>query len=360
MKDFAETTPPPDLAPASTGTHKSRRRRGKLERGMQPEEKPRERDELEEIEEQERFLEAILERKSSDLPPQERTRLARLDPLRRYLLEISQFEPLTPEEEHRLAVMYQETGDQRAAYLLVTSNLRLVVKIAMLYHRVYFNVLDLIQEGNIGLMEAVRRFDPYKGTRLPTYASWWIKAYIIKFILDNFRIVRVGTTNERRKLLFNLRKEKERLRLQGIDPNPALIAQRLNVSVEDVLDVEKSMQASDLRLDAYVDDEESVRYLDTLAATEELIDEQIARGELREFFNQKFQEFARLLNERERVILEQRLIAEEPKTLQQIADQFGVTREAIRLNEKALVAKIKEYMQTSLKDLTDVEFALIS
>ena len=130
-------------------------------------------------------------------------KLARLEPLQRYLLEIRQFEPLTREEERRLTVLYREKGDQRAAQRLITANLRLVVKIAMLYNRVYFNVLDLIQEGNIGLMEAVRRFDPYKGARLPTYAVWWIKAYIIKFILDNFRIVRAGTTNERRKLLFN-------------------------------------------------------------------------------------------------------------------------------------------------------------
>ena len=315
--------------------------------------------EKEELESEQPLMETILERKGEPLPLKNNQKLERLAPLQKYLLEISQFEPLPPEEEHRLAVLQQETGSQDAAHRLITSNLRLVVKIAMLYNRVYFNVLDLIQEGNIGLMEAVRRFDPYKGARLPTYATWWIKAYIIKFILDNFRIVRVGTTNERRKLLFNLRKEKERLRLQGIDPDPALIAKRLNVSLENVRDIEQNMESTDLRLDAYVGDGESIRYLDTLSATEELIDEKLARGELKNLFNEKFREFAGALSERETVILAQRLITESPKTLQQIGTQFGVTREAIRLTEKALISKIKDYMQNALKGVTDVEFDLI-
>ncbi|RPJ85824.1 MAG: sigma-70 family RNA polymerase sigma factor, partial [Acidobacteria bacterium] len=300
-------------------------------------------------------LDSMLERKDDeDIVPEERDKVAKLDPLRKYLLEVSHFEPLTPEEEHRLAILYRDENNEQAAYRLVTSNLRLVVKIAFLYSRIYQNVMDLIQEGNIGLMEAVKRFDPYRGARLPTYAVWWIKAYIIKFILDNFRIVRLGTTNERRKLLFNLRKEKEKLRLQGIEPTAALVAARLNVKPEEIEAVEGTIEGSDLSLDSYVNDQDDTRYVDTLAATEELIDDKLARGELRSLFQQKFQEFARNLSERERVILEQRLIADEPKTLQEIADQFGVTREAIRLNEKALVGRIRNYMQTELKDVTRV------
>lgn len=316
-------------------------------------------EELEPPEPEEQFLGTLLQPKDEELPPAERAQLARLDPLRRYLLEISKFEPLTAEEEHRLAVLYREKGDSQAAYRLITSNLRLVVKIAMIYNRIYSNALDLIQEGNIGLIEAVKRFDPYKGTRLPTYAAWWIKAYIIKFILDNFRIVRVGTTNERRKLLFNLRKEKEKLRLQGIDPDPELIAKRLNVSVEDVKAIEQNIESSDVSLDSYVDSEQSVQYLDTLKATEELIDEKLARGELKQLFNKKFQEFSRTLNQRERAVLFERLIAEDPKTLQEIAGKFGVTREAIRLSEKALIEKIRAYMTEALEKVTDVEFGLI-
>lgn len=304
-------------------------------------------------------LSSVLGEKTEELPAEDRSKLAQLDPFRRYLLEISQFEPLSPDEERQLAVRYRENEDQEAAYRLVTSNLRLVVKITMIYRSVYFNVMDLIQEGNIGLIEAMKRFDPCKGARLPTYASWWIKAYIIKFILDNFRIVRVGTTNERRRLLFNLRKEKERLRLQGIDPTPARIATRLNVSVENVKDIEQNMESSDLSLNSYANEDQSLQYLDTLRATEEMVDEKIARGELQKLFADKVQEFAQTLSEREQYILSGRLIAQEPKTLQEIADRYGVTREAIRLNEKGLVKKIKAYMRDSLSKVTDVEFSLI-
>ena len=305
-------------------------------------------------------LESLLETKGPEPTPPDQGKLAKLDPLRKYLLEISKFEPLTQEEETRLAVLYREQGDEQAAYRLITSNLQLVVKIARLYNRVYSNALDLIQEGNIGLMEAVKRFDPYREARLPTYASWWIKAYIIKFILDNFRIVRVGTTNQRRKLLFNLRKEKEKLRLQGIEPTPALIAKRLNVSQEDVREVEKSIEFSDLSLDATIGDgESSIRYLDTLEATEEMIDENLARGELQDLFNQEIKEFSTTLSDRQKTILYDRLTAESPKTLQKIAAQYGVSREAIRLTEKALVDRIKEHMQEAFKNVTDYEFGLM-
>ena len=305
-------------------------------------------------------LEAILGEKTSRLPSREEAKLANLDPLRRYLLEISQFEPLTAEEEQVLIRRYQQEGDQEAAYRLVTSNLNLVVKIAFIYRRVYNNVMDLIQEGNIGLIQALGRFDPDRGTRLPTYASWWIKAYIIKFIMDNFRIVRIGTTNQRRKLLFNLRKEKEKLRLQGIEPTSSLIAKKLDVPVKEVREVQHAIESSDLSLDNYIDPNRTIRHADTLEATGELVEETLARGELKRLFAHKFREFAETLNEREQAILNERLIAEEPKTLQQLGTRFGVSREAIRLNQITLTKKIKAYMQEALKDVTDVEFALIS
>ena len=285
--------------------------------------------------------------------------LVRLDPFRKYLVEISQFEKLEPEEEKDLALRYRHEGDQQAAYRLVTSNLRLVVKIALLYNRVYANLMDLIQEGNVGLLEAVKRFDPFKGARLPTYATWWIKAYIIKFIIDNFRIVRVGTTNERRKLLFNLRKEKEKLRLQGIEPTHERIAERLNVSVEDVREIEQNIESSDVSLESPVAGSESIQYRDTLAAAEQLIDEKLARGELRQLFNDKIGELENQLSQREQFILRERLLAMEPKTLQDIAERFGVTREAIRLNEKSLIRKIKSYMQDALKGVTRVEIGML-
>lgn len=289
----------------------------------------------------------------------DRLELARYSPLRRYLLEIRKYPPLEAEEEKELALRYREDGDQEAAYRLITANLRLVVKIAMLYNRVYANAMDLVQEGNIGLVEAVKRFDPFKGARLPTYATWWIKAYIIKFIIDNFRIVRVGTTNERRKLLFNLRKEKERLRLQGIEPTTKRLAQTLDVSEEDVQAVEQNIESGDISIDGPIDGSDNLSFGDTLTSAEEMLDERLARGELSELFNSRIKELAKDLSERELTILNHRLLAEDPVTLQEIADQFGVTREAIRLNEKSLIEKIKTYMQDSFKGITDVEIALL-
>jgi RNA polymerase sigma-32 factor len=240
----------------------------------------------------------------------------------------------------------------------VTSNLKLVVKIAFLYNKVYSNLMDLVQEGNVGLLQAVKKFDPDRGTRLPTYATWWIKAYIIKFILDNFRIVRVGTTNDRRKVLLNLRKEKARLEAQGITATPQLIAQVLDVSEEDVVAVEKSVQSYDLSLDQKLSEDSDTSYLETLASTEEMIDEKLAAGELKNFIDSRFREFASSLSEKDQIILQQRLIAEEPLTLQAIADKFGVTREAIRVSEKRLIEKIKNYMKGAFQDIRDVRFSV--
>ena len=280
------------------------------------------------------------------------------DPLRKYLWEIRMFPKLTAEEEKELAQLARQ-GDEKAAARLVTSNLRLVVRIAFMYNRVYSNTMDLIQEGNIGLLEAVRRFDPFKGARLPTYATWWIKAYVLKFLLDNFRIVRVGTTNERRRLLFNLRKEKEKLRLQGIEPTNQLMAEKLNVSIEDVREIDQVIEGGDVSLDSTPPGEDFIPLSERLSAAEERVDDQLARGELKEAFNHHLAEFSETLSDRETTILQERLIAEEPLTLQTIADRYGVTREAIRLNEKSLIRRIKEYMEEALRGVTDVEFSML-
>jgi RNA polymerase sigma-32 factor len=287
-----------------------------------------------------------------------RGELIRYDPLRYYLLEISKFEPLSPEEELQLARLYREKQDLSAARRLVTSNLRLVVRIAFLYNKIYSNLMDLIQEGNIGLLHAVKKFDPGRGTRLPTYASWWIKAYIIKFILDNFRIVKIGTTNDRRKILMNLRKEKRRLEAQGIVATPRLIAEALNVGEDDVVAVERSMQAYDLSLDQRVSNDSEFSLLDTLASTEQLIDEKLAAGEFKEFIERKFREFSSTLSEKEQTILNNRLLSEQPATLQTIASKYGVTREAIRVTEKKLIMKIKSYMRDALRGFGEVDFHL--
>ncbi len=287
--------------------------------------------------------------------------ITRYDPLRRYLAEIGKFTPLSRAEEHDLAVHYHGTGDRETAYRLVTSNLKLVVKIAMIYHKVYRNLLDLIQEGNLGLIQAVRRYDPYRGTRLPTYAAWWIKAYILKFLLDNTRMVKIGTTNARRKILMNLNREKRELEAKGIVPTSKLLAENLGVEEQELLDVEQGMSGPDVSLDAPLGNEDSdTRYIDTLHLMEQSVDEKIAQGEFREMLDKRFADFAETLTERERIILNQRLIADEPETLQQIADRYKISREAIRVAEKKLIAKLKKYMIESFGDVKEIEFHLQS
>jgi RNA polymerase sigma-32 factor len=289
------------------------------------------------------------------------TEIAPYDPLRRYLAEISKFALLSREEEHELAMHYHKTGDRETAYRLVTSNLKLVVKIAMIYHKVYRNLLDLIQEGNLGLIQAVRRFDPFRGTRLPTYAAWWIKAYILKFLLDNTRMVRIGTTNTRRKILMNLNREKRELEAKGIAPTSKLLAENLGVDEDELREVEQGMTGLDISLDAPLSDENSdTHYIDTLRLMEQSVDEKIAHGEFRDLLEKRFAEFAETLSGRERVILTRRLIAEEPETLQQLADQYGISREAIRVAEKKLIAKLKKYMIDSFGDVREIEFHLSS
>ena len=300
----------------------------------------------------------IVEEVDESLDSADRMQLIRYDPLRHYLLEISKYEPLSHDEEQRLARLLRDHQDRDAARKLVTSSLKLVVRVAFLYNKVYSNLMDLIQEGNVGLLQAVKKFDPDRGTRLSTYATWWIKAYIIKFILDNFRIVRVGTTNDRRKVLMNLRKEKRKLEAQGITASPQLIAQALNVSEDDVIAVENSIQSYDLSLDQKVSDDSEASYLESLASTEALIDERLAAGELKELIDTKLNEFSSGLSEKEQLILQKRLLAEEPLTLQAIADKYGVTREAIRVSEKRLVGKIKDYMKDALREVRDVRISL--
>jgi RNA polymerase sigma-32 factor len=296
---------------------------------------------------------------NGDIPAMGPTEIAPYDPLRRYLAEIRRFVPLSRDDEHKLAVQYHETEDRETAYRLVTSNLKLVVKIAMIYHKVYRNLLDLIQEGNLGLIQAVKRFDPYRGTRLPTYAAWWIKAYILKFLLDNARMVKIGTTNTRRKILMNLNREKRELEAKGIAPTSKLLAENLGVDEQELREVEQGMSGQDISLDAPVGREDSdTHYIDTLRLMEQSVDEKIAQGEFRELLEKRFAEFASTLTEREKVILTRRLIADEPETLQELADKYGISREAIRVAEKKLVAKLKKYMIESFGDVREIEFHL--
>lgn len=273
--------------------------------------------------------------------------IATIDPLQAYMRDVQRYSLLTPEETHELAVRYRETGDLEAARKLVTSNLRLVVKIAYDYRRAYRNILDLIQEGNIGLMQAVKKYDPYRGVKLSSYAAWWIRAYILRFILNNWRLVKLGTTQAQRKLFFNLKKEKARLAAMGIEPTPETIAARLAVPTEEVVQMERRLGAGEMSLDAPVghSDGRPTTRLELLPGESGPADETLAKAQLDEIFGEKIREFGATLKGKEEIIFRERLMAEEPKTLQELGELFGVSRERVRQIEKRLQDKIRQYLE---------------
>jgi RNA polymerase sigma-32 factor len=277
--------------------------------------------------------------------------VGRRDALSRYLAQLRHHAPIPREDEHALAVRWVEEQDADAARQLVLANLRLVVKIAMEYRRSWTNVLDLIQEGNVGLMQAVQRFDPYQGVKLSSYAAYWIRAYILKYLLDNIRLVRLGTTRAQRKLFFRLNKEKRELERLGIEVEPRLIAERLDVTEDDVVDMEQRLGHSDLSFDAPVGDEEgSATFGDFIAGGGENAEEAVADEELRRVVLEKVRAFAETLDERDRRIVDERILAEEPKTLQEMGDEFGITRERVRQLEARVVSRLRDYMKENLVD----------
>jgi RNA polymerase sigma-32 factor len=289
------------------------------------------------------------------LPPSagehgEKGPLARYDPLQAYMRDVQRYRLLTPEEEQQTAIRYYETGDVEAAARLVTSNLRLVVKIAYDYRHAYKNIMDVVQEGNIGLMQAVKKYDPYKGVKLSTYAAWWIRAYILRFILNNARLVKVGTTQAQRKLFFNLKKEKARLTAMGIEPTAEIIARRLDVPRQEVIDMDRRLSAGDLSLDAPVrrNSQGSQTRGELLQLRARRVDDLLADEELGNIFRQKLDEFATTLKGKEKLILEQRLLADDPRTLQDLGEEFGVSRERVRQLEKRLQQKLKAYLTETL------------
>ena len=269
-----------------------------------------------------------------------------------YMSQLADHAPISREEEHALAVRWVEEGDVSAARKLVVSNLRLVVKIAMEYRRAWTNTLDLIQEGNVGLMEAVQRYDPYQGVKLSSYAVYWIRAYILKYILDNMRSVRLGTTRASRKLFFQLNKERARLEREGFEVEPKLIAERLDVSEDDVREMENRLSRPDTYLDAPArrDEGHGATIGDSFATPGDSAEAQVGDAELRENFLEKIEEFATGLNERDQRILRDRILADEPLTLAEMGEEFGVSRERIRQLEARMIKNLREYVQENMVD----------
>ena len=283
--------------------------------------------------------------------------LLRRDALSRYLADINRFERLSPAEEQRLAIHYREHRDHEAAARLVTANLRLVVAVAFGFRRAVANVLDLVQEGNIGLMEAVERFDPAKGTRLSTYASWWIRSRMVKYLLDNWRLVRVGTTNARRKLLYNLQRERARLEALGIQPTTKLLAERLGTSQEDVIAVGQAIGARDVSLDAPIGEESTATRGDLMPDESRASpEEQVAADDFRRRLAAAFAQFRVGLNPRDLALLDERMLAEDPLTLQDIADREGVTREAVRQSEARLSVRLRAFLEERLPEAAEIRF----
>ncbi|MCU0690554.1 MAG: RNA polymerase factor sigma-32 [Polyangiaceae bacterium] len=277
--------------------------------------------------------------------------ITHFDPLQVYLREVQRHPLLTPDDEHALAVSYAETGDVEAAAKLVSSNLRLVVKIAYEYRRAYRNIMDLIQEGNIGLMQAVKRYDPYRGVKLSSYAAWWIRAYILRFVLNNWRLVKLGTTQAQRKLFFNLNKEKARLSSMGIEPSSAEIAKRLNVNEHEVVEMDRRLAAREASLDAPVGDTDGrpVSRVEMLPAMGAGPDVALADGQFNALVRDRMGAFRQTLKSvKDIAIFDERLMADDPLTLQELGTRFGISRERVRQLEARLMSRLREFLKAEL------------
>jgi RNA polymerase sigma-32 factor len=286
--------------------------------------------------------------------PDRSTALVPRDALGAYLAQIRQYPVLTREEEHELAVRYFERGDKDAAYTLITSNLKLVVMIAREYQRAFHNLLDLVQEGNVGLLEAVRNFDPYRGVRLPSYAVWWIRAYVIRYVMNNFRLVKVGTTQAQRRLFFNLQKEKARLEAKGFKPTAALIARNLGVKEKEVIEMDQRMGASEVSVDAPVHSESDTPAVELMADTDsETAEDAVADREFYDLMRAKLAEFGATLEGRELEIFRERLMADEPLTLQEFGERWRVSRERVRQIEEALKRRLREFLVDQVRDVPE-------
>lgn len=275
--------------------------------------------------------------------------LALTDPVALYMAEVRKYPLLTREQEQELAMRYRETGDKRAAEMLVTSNLRFVVKVAAEYSKFGARLIDLVQEGNVGLMHAVREFNPYKGVRLITYAVWWIRGYIQDYLMRQYSMVRIGTTQSQRKLFYRLQKEKELLESMGQEPSVQLLSSRLGVSESDVETMSQRLQGRDVSLQTAVDANGKTTLLDFESSDDIPIDEQMGHAEMLSLLHEGIEDLKDSLNDRERELLEDRLLSDEPLTLQEIGEKYGVTREAVRQMENRLMAKIRKILEERLE-----------
>lgn len=300
----------------------------------------------------------VLDDDHEGLPAPSTTRLPAVGPrdsLHLYLREVSRFPLLKPDEEHELALRVRDHNDADAAFRLVSSHLRLVVRIAMDFQRRWMqNVLDLVQEGNVGLMRAVNKFDPDKGIKFSYYASFWIKAYILKFIMDNWRMVKIGTTQVQRKLFYNLNRERQKLIMQGFDPDAAMLSERLGVTEDQINEMDQRLASTDMSLNVPVgEDAGGATRMDFLPALGPGIEDSLASDEIAGLVRSKLKTILPKLNEKELYILQNRLLTDEPVTLREIGERYNVTRERVRQLEARLLEKIRQHLAVDIKDFSD-------
>jgi RNA polymerase sigma-32 factor len=281
-----------------------------------------------------------------DITHEEEKSLVRISGLQLYLREIKKYPLLTREEEYKTAVEAYEHHNVEAKNRLITSNLRLVVKITMEYRRAYAQLLDLIQEGNAGLVQAVNRFNPYKGVKLSTYSAWWIKAYILKFLMDNKSLVRIGTTDAQRKLFFRLKSEAEKLYAINQRFDAKLLAEKIGVEESEVVEMQQRLSKQDLSLNTPIGDKGEDTKISLLQSLEESALNVLEHKEVIKILKKAIPEVEKDLNERDKFILNSRILSEEPITLQEVGDKYNVTRERARQLEARIVEKIKDQFKS--------------
>jgi RNA polymerase sigma-32 factor len=267
------------------------------------------------------------------------------DPVSKYLAEIRKYPVLTREEEAVWAKKYYETKDPKAAEVLVTSNLRFVVKIAAEYSKFGTKMIDLIQEGNVGLMHAVRDYNPYKGVKLISYAVWWIRGYIQDYLMRQYSLVRIGTTQNQRKLFYQLQKQKRELENLGSDAGFKQLSGKLDIPEDEIKYMSQRLSGRDVSLDQPLNEDNSTTLIDLQSNQYEVAaDDELDHNEQIHLLTDNIEKIKPLLNAKEKFLLENRLLSDEPMTLQEIGKKYGITREAVRQIESRLISKIKKSM----------------
>jgi RNA polymerase sigma-32 factor len=282
--------------------------------------------------------------------PSDSTAVVPVTALQQYLAEVRRYPYLSKEEELRLFHEYRAQGSREAAVKLIMANLRVSVSIAAEYLHTGADHMDLIQEGNIGLLQAIKKFDPTKNVRFYAYAAWWSRAYILRYLLNNYRLVKIGTTQDQRKLFYNLKKEKAKLEREGFAPDTKLLADRLHVRERDVIEMDQRLGNWELSLDQPIGEDQDGRLLDIIPSQQTPADEQIADRQLKTLFRTKLAEFIQTLEERDEDILRNRILSENPLTLDELGEKYGITKERTRQLEARIIKRLRDYIKKDVKD----------